>query len=355
MSDTTQTSAPGQTPQDSQVSAPQPASLPAASQPATTQPSAQHHAASPQPNAPQPNASQPNTPQPATLQPATTPRHPRLLPLPARIRRAMSGSWAMLIATLILLATAVIGLIPSFNSQALKQDIVLGTVPAGTDGHIWGTDALGRDVFMLTIAGARTAIAGPVVIAVGAMAIGLVFGLLAAYTGGWVDWLISRVVELMLSLPTLLLAIVLAGLIGGGYWVNVLVFMLLYAPYEIRLVRSAALSHLHDPFLDAARLLELSPAHILARHVFPVIRPVVGAAMFLDMSNALVSLSSLSFLGLGISPQAADWGRQLSDARDQLFNNPMTAIAPGIAIIVVSVAMNIVGDWITARADRGER
>ena len=287
--------------------------------------------------------------------PQSSPQHPRLLPLPTRIRRAMSGSWAMLVATLILLATVIIGLIPAFNSQALKQDIVLGAVPAGTDGHVWGTDALGRDVLMLTIAGARTAIAGPVVIAVGAMAIGLVFGLLAAYTGGWVDWLISRVVELMLSLPTLLLAIVLAGLIGGGYWVNVLVFMLLYAPYEIRLVRSAALSHLHDPFLDAARLLELSPVRILARHVFPVIRPVVGAAMLLDMSNALVSLSSLSFLGLGISPQAADWGRQLSDARDQLFNNPMTAIAPGIAIIVVSVAMNIVGDWITARADRGER
>lgn len=287
--------------------------------------------------------------------PQSSPQHPRLLPLHTRIRRAMSGSWAMLVATLILLATVIIGLIPAFNSQALKQDIVLGAVPAGTDGHVWGTDALGRDVFMLTIAGARTAIAGPVAIAVGAMAIGLVFGLLAAYTGGWVDWLISRVVELMLSLPTLLLAIVLAGLIGGGYWVNVLVFMLLYAPYEIRLVRSAALSHLHDPFLDAARLLELSPVRILARHVFPVIRPVVGAAMFLDMSNALVSLSSLSFLGLGISPQAADWGRQLSDARDQLFNNPMTAIAPGIAIIVVSVAMNIVGDWITARADRGER
>ena len=287
--------------------------------------------------------------------PQSSPQHPRLLPLPTRIRRAMSGSWAMLVATLILLATVIIGLIPAFNSQALKQEIVLGAVPAGTDGHVWGTDALGRDVLMLTIAGARTAIAGPVVIAVGAMTIGLVFGLLAAYTGGWVDWLISRVVELMLSLPTLLLAIVLAGLIGGGYWVNVLVFMLLYAPYEIRLVRSAALSHLHDPFLDAARLLELSPVRILARHVFPVIRPVVGAAMFLDMSNALVSLSSLSFLGLGISPQAADWGRQLSDARDQLFNNPMTAIAPGIAIIVVSVAMNIVGEWITARADRGER
>ena len=133
------------------MSAPQPASQLAATQPATAQPSAQHHAASPQPN----------TPQPATLQPATTPRHPRLLPLPARIRRAMSGSWAMLIATLILLATAYYRLDSIVQSQALKQDIVLGAVPAGTM-VIWGTDALGRDVFMLTIAGARTAIAGPV-------------------------------------------------------------------------------------------------------------------------------------------------------------------------------------------------
>ena len=77
--------------------------------------------------------------------PQSSPQHPRLLPLPTRIRRAMSGSWTMLVATLILLATVIIGLIPAFNSQALKQDIVLGAVPAGTDGHIWGTDALGRD------------------------------------------------------------------------------------------------------------------------------------------------------------------------------------------------------------------
>lgn len=255
----------------------------------------------------------------------------------------------------VLALVALLSVVPALSSGALDQDIMLSSAAPGVEGHVWGTDALGRDVFKLTLAGARTAIAGPVVIACGAMALGLFFGLLAAWCGGWVDWVISRTVELMLSMPTLLLAIVVAGVIGGGYWTNVMVFILLFAPYEIRLVRSGALSHIHDAFLDAARLLQLGSARILIRHLFPVIRPLVGAALFLDMSNALVSLSSLSFLGLGVSPQSNDWGRQLSDARNLLFNNPAAAIAPGVAIILVSVALNVVGDWITERFGRGER
>ena len=261
----------------------------------------------------------------------------------------------MLGALVILGVVVALSLVPALSSGAFDQNVMLSAAPAGTQGHVWGTDALGRDVFKLTLAGARTAIVGPVVIAVGAMAVGVVLGMTAAYCGGWLDWLISRIVEIMLSMPTLLLAIVVAGVIGGGYWTNVLVFVILYAPYEIRLVRSGALSHIHDPFLDAARLLELSPASILMRHLLPVLTPLIGAAMFLDMSNALVSLSSLSFLGLGVSPQDADWGRQLSDARDLLFNNPMAAVAPGVAIILTSIAFNVVGDWITERAGSGEQ
>lgn len=257
----------------------------------------------------------------------------------------------VILAAVLLAAVVLLGLIPAFSSGALDQNILLSTSAPGPD-HPLGTDALGRDVLKLTLAGTRTAIVGPVVIALGAMAVGLVFGLLAAYAGGWVDWVISRVVELMLSMPTLLLAIVVAGVIGGGYWVNVLVFVILYAPYEVRLVRSGALAHINDPFLDAARLLELGPLRTLCFHLFPVIRPLVGAALFLDMSNALVSLSSLSFLGLGVSPQDADWGRQLADARNLLFDNPMAAVAPGVAIIVTSIALNVVGDWITERTER---
>lgn len=256
-----------------------------------------------------------------------------------------------IIALAVLAIVIILSAVPALSAGALNQNILLSTALPDAD-HPLGTDALGRDVLKLTLAGARTAITGPVTIAVGAMAIGLIFGLTAAYVGGWVDWLISRVVELMLSLPTLLLAIVVAGVIGGGYWTNVLVFVILYAPYEVRLVRSGALAHINDPFLDATRLLQLGPLRTLTFHLFPVIRPLVGAALFLDMSNALVSLSSLSFLGLGVSPQDADWGRQLSDARNLLFDNPFAAIAPGVAIIVTSIALNIVGDWITEISER---
>jgi peptide/nickel transport system permease protein len=246
----------------------------------------------------------------------------------------------------ILAVVVALSLVKPLQTAALSQDIMTGVLPPGSPGHILGTDALGRDVWLLTLAGARTALAGPVVIALGSMLIGLAAGLLAAYRRRWVDWLISRVVDVLLALPSLLLAIVVAGVIGGGYWISVAVFVVLYAPYDIRLVRAAALARINDPFLEAARLLELRPSRILARHLFPVIRALVGANLFLNMGYALVSLSSLSFLGLGVSPQAADWGRQLSDARTLLFSNPAAAIAPGLAIILTAVALNLVGDWI---------
>jgi peptide/nickel transport system permease protein len=186
------------------------------------------------------------------------------------------------------------------------------------------------------------------------MVVGLLAGLVAAYRRGAVDWTISRIVDVLLALPSLLLAIVVAGVIGGGYWISVAVFVVLYAPYDIRLVRAAALARINDPFLEAARLLELSRTRILFRHLLPVIRGLVGANLFLNMSYALVSLSSLSFLGLGISPQAADWGRQLSDARNLMFSNPAAALAPGVAIILTAVALNLVGDWIAERSGVAE-
>lgn len=262
---------------------------------------------------------------------------------------------ALVLALAWLAAVIAFTVVPQLSDGALDQNLLQTTLKPGTAGHILGTDALGRDVLKLTLAGARTAIVGPVVIAVGAMVAGLVLGLACAYFGGVLDWIVSRVVELMLSLPTLLLAIVIAGVLGGSYTTDVIVFVILYAPYEVRLVRSAALQHINDPFLDAGRLLQLSPARIMGRHLLPVIEPVVVSAMFLDMANALVSLSSLSFLGIGISPQEADWGRQLSDARSLLYSNPAAAIAPAVAIILTSIALNVIGDRIAERHTEQER
>ncbi len=265
------------------------------------------------------------------------------------MRKLTRRNIPLILALVWLAGVVVFTLFPQLSDGALDQDLMLTTAAPGVGGHVFGTDALGRDVFKLTLAGARTAIVGPVAIAVCAMVVGLVLGLACAYFGGVFDWIVSRVVELMLSLPTLLLAIVIAGVLGGSYTTDVIVFVILYAPYEVRLVRSAALQHIHDPFLDAGRLLQLSPARIMGRHLLPVIEPVVVSSMFLDMANALVSLSSLSFLGIGISPQEADWGRQLSDARSLLYSNPAAAIAPAVAIILTSIALNVIGDRIAER------
>jgi peptide/nickel transport system permease protein len=269
-------------------------------------------------------------------------------------RRVFRGGAGALCALAWLGLACALALVPGLEAAALRQDVVAGAHGPAWAGHLLGTDALGRDVWLLTLAGARTAVAGPVAVAAGSMAVGLAAGLSAAWRRGALDWAVSRVTDVLLALPSLLLAIVVAGVIGGGYWVTVAVFVVLYAPYDVRLVRGAALARINDPFLEAARLLELPARRILARHLFPVIRGVVGANLFLNMGYALVGLSSLSFLGLGISPQAADWGRQLSDARTLLFSNPAAAVAPGVAIILTAVSLNAVGDWIAEKSGAAE-
>lgn len=263
-------------------------------------------------------------------------------------------SAAVVLSMIELLVVFAWAVIPAFGTGALEQNILLGATPPGTEGHLLGTDALGRDVWLLTVAGAQTAIVGPMAIALASILLGLLLGLSAAYLGGWIDWIVSRFVDITLSLPSLLLAIVAAGVIGGGYWVSVAVMIVLFAPFDIRLIRSAALARVHEPYLEAAKLLGLGRFRVMFGHLMPVIRGLVGANLFLDMAVGLVALSSLSFLGLGVSPQQADWGRQLNDARALLFINPAAAIAPGVAIVLTAIAFNLVGDWLSERSGVAE-
>ena len=232
---------------------------------------------------------------------------------------------------------------------ALQQDIITGTLPALSPGHLLGTDGLGRDVLKLLIAGARSAMIGPVCIAIGSIIIGIIFGTIAGWFGGVADWIISRYADITLSMPTLLLAIVAAGIIGGGYWVSVLVMIVLYSPFDIRLVRAAVVAQKGKPYIESALVLRIPTLRILSHHIFPNITLVVFVNFFLNIAYALVSMSSLSYLGLGVSPGDADWGRQLSDSRGILFENPAAAISAGIAIVITAVCVNIVGNWLTER------
>ncbi|WP_033289805.1 ABC transporter permease [Amycolatopsis jejuensis] len=226
------------------------------------------------------------------------------------------------------------------------QDSLQG--PSGA--HWLGTDQSGRDTFSRILAGARTALLGPAAITLGALILGGAFGLLAGYRGGFVDSVTMRVVDLMYAFPGLLIAIIVVGVFGGGYGAAVGVLVVLGAPVNARLVRSAALEQRGLPYVEAARSLGVSHGKIMLRHIWPNILPLVVANSFLSFAHSLVALAGLSFLGLGVPAGAPDWGLMLSDALPSFAQNPLAAFAPGVALVALAVSMNLLGDWLYERS-----
>jgi peptide/nickel transport system permease protein len=236
-----------------------------------------------------------------------------------------------------------------------EQDLVLG-ISTPSSEHLLGTDDLGRDMLSRTIEGARTALVGPLLIAFGAMIIGSVFGILAGYRGGLVDSTIMRVVDLMFSLPALLIAIVVVGVIGGGYFLVVALLTVLMAPGDVRLIRGATLEQRPSAYVEAAETMGLSQRTIMRSQIWPVIAPIIVANSFLVFAFALVAMSGLSFLGIGVGPGTPDWGRMLYENRLLIFDNPAAALAPAAMIVGLAVSMNLVGDWVfETLSERGRR
>jgi peptide/nickel transport system permease protein len=278
-------------------------------------------------------------------------------PLPPR-RLLFSGGRALgrtlsPLVVLALLVVAVVLVAAAFGSRlaphgATSQDL-LNSLAGPSRDHLLGTDDLGRDIFSRTVVGARTAVVGPALVALGAMLLGNILGLVAGYRGGLLDTLITRYADLIYALPALLVAIVVVGVLGGGYFTAVALLVVLYSPVDTRLVRSATLVQRSLPYVEAARVTGVPPRRIMLAHIWPNVLPLAVANAFLTFAFSIVTLSSLSFLGLGVGPGEADWGRMLSDSRTLLFDNPYSALGPGIALVVTAASVNVVGDWLFER------
>lgn len=231
------------------------------------------------------------------------------------------------------------------------QHLLIGDKPPSS--AFWaGTDLLGRDVLSRVIFGARTALVGPIVVAAGAFAIATVLGLLSGYLGGWVDGAIMRWVDFMFALPGPLVAIVVVGILGGGYWTAVFTLIVLFCAPDTRIVRSAVLEQRPLPYIDAARAIGISKPRILFVHILPNVLPLILAYVVLDFAFALVNLAGLSFLGLGVQPGTPDWGRMLFENRNILFSNPVGLLLPAAMIISTAASMNLIGDWVFERVTR---
>lgn len=269
----------------------------------------------------------------------------------ARRRRKVPAPLVVIALVVLALAVLAAAVGPMLFPRATAQDLMLGISGPG-DGHLLGTDDLGRDVAQMVVVGARSALVGAFAVALGSMLIGHLVGLPAGYLGGWVDTIAMRWADLMFSLPALLVAIVVTGVLGGGYAVAVMVLTALFSPGDTRVVRAAVLEQRRRPYVEAARLSNLRGPSIVFRHIWPNIAPIVTGNAFLNFAFALVALASLSFLGLGVEPGSPDWGRTLAENRSNLSSNPWAATAPGLAIILTAASVSIVGDWIHHRLDQ---
>lgn len=271
-----------------------------------------------------------------------------LMTSPIRRRRRMP---ILIILSVGLIALVVLAAVlgPLLFPDAMRQDILSALLAPGQDGHLLGTDELGRDVFAMTVAGTASALVGPVCVALGSMLLGILLGTLAGYERGWLDFFISRWTDLLLALPVLLAAIVVAGVFGGGYWVTVVLLIALFSPSDIRIVRAGVLEQSARPYIEAAQMLSLSRWRVMFRHILPNVSTLVITNAMLNVAFAIVAFSSLSFLGVGVPPGTADWGRQLTDNRAIMFDNPAAVLVPAALIILVACAVNLVGDWVGQR------
>jgi ABC-type dipeptide/oligopeptide/nickel transport system permease subunit len=210
--------------------------------------------------------------------------------------------------------------------------------------HPLGTDNLGRDELSRIIYGSRVSVLTTLAVGIAILTIGIVVGIVSGLAGGLVDGLVMRIVDVLLAFPSFLLALAVAGTLGPGLLHLALAMTAVWWVEYARLVRGLVLGVKELPFVEAARALGCSRTRIALRHVLPNVAPPVIVLATLQTSRLLLSLASLSFLGLGVGPPTAEWGSMLNDGKDFLATSPELMLWPGLAITITALGLNLLGD-----------
>lgn len=233
---------------------------------------------------------------------------------------------------------------PSAQELALRLE-----GPTGL--HWFGLDELGRDIFARVLSGARISLLVGLVVVGVSSSIGIVLGSIAGYFGGRVDDVISRVIDVLLAFPGLLLAIAMVAVLGPSLTNVVLALSVIGWVGYARLVRGQVLRAREFDFVQAARALGAATPRILARHVIPTTLPAVSVQATLGMGGAILAEAALSFLGLGVQPPTPSWGTMLNYGRGHLLDAPHLTIFPGLAIAILVLGFNFLGDGLRDALD----
>lgn len=238
------------------------------------------------------------------------------------------------------------------------QDIAMRNKPPGTVGpdgglHVLGTDPLGRDVLSRLMLGSQISMSVGVASVIVSGVLGTTIGILAGYYRGWFDDIMMRLVDLQMSVPSLLIALLVLYILGPSFLNIVLVLAITRWMVYARVARGLTLSLRDELFIEASRSLGASNLRVLARHLLPNLLAPVLVLATLELAVMLLTEASLSFLGLGIQPPESSWGLMLAEGREYLTIAPWLVAVPGVAILMTTLSVNIIATWFRSRSTRG--
>ena len=251
---------------------------------------------------------------------------------------------AVLCAVIILVFALAAILAPVLTPYSYEENTGSGRLARPSAQHLLGTDELGRDVFTRLLYGARISLMVGLVPTILSMAAGALLGILAGYLGGKVDTVIMRLADIMLAFPSMLLAMVIMYTLGDGIINIFLALALVNWASVARIVRAETLKLKETEYVEAARSIGVSRGKIMLRHVLPNCIPSLIVLFTLNIPSAILSESSLGFLGLGIQKPMASWGLMVNAGRQYLYTNPWLSLAPSAAIMIIVLAFNFLGD-----------
>ena len=226
----------------------------------------------------------------------------------------------------------------------ITQELTRRLLPPGTPGNLLGTDDFGRDILSRILYGSRTTLYIVLLVVLTAPVVGLIIGTVAGYFGGWVDTILMRLTDIFLAFPKLILALALVAVLGPGMENAVLAIAVTSWPPYARVARAETLTVRNSDYIAAVKLQGAGAIRIIWGHIMPMCLPSVIIRVTLDMAGVILTAAGLGFLGLGVQPPLPEWGLMISAGRKFLFEQWWVATMPGLAIFIVSLGFNLLGD-----------
>lgn len=267
-----------------------------------------------------------------------------------RLRRNRLAMLGLALMSAILLLAVFADVIADYDTKVVGMNMV-ERLQTPSAKHWFGTDGYGRDVFARIIHGSRLSLSLSIISMLIAVAVGSMIGAISGYFGGRVDDVLMRLMDMLLAIPPMLMSISIVAALGRSMANLMLALALAYMPVFARVIRSSILSVKDQEFVEAARACGTSDARIILRHIIPnAVGPIIVQAT-LAMGSSILTISSLSFMGMGIQPPQPEWGTMLYEGRDLIRTSPYLVIFPGAAIAVSVLSLNLLGDGLRDALD----